>query len=155
MPKLRDVDGLWKGEACQPLEGHALCWDHALSIPPVGWGQGEAGQASRDRVDHSTSTMTQTDSFSDQHRCCICDEFVEVDVGEAVDMMFRRLTMHFFDRIEQRRVRDCWLGREVLRCLFVRKNKVTPHYVARARHEVRVHLHYVVRAYVHVDAQRT
>ena len=35
--------------------------ERATPIAPVGSVPGEAGRASRDRLDHATSTMTQTD----------------------------------------------------------------------------------------------
>ena len=60
VPKLSDVDGLWKREVCQPLEGHALCLGKLFRLRPL-MSPGEAEQASRDGMDHVTSMMTPTD----------------------------------------------------------------------------------------------
>ena len=35
VPKLSDVDGLWKGEVCQPLEGDALCLGKLFRSRPL------------------------------------------------------------------------------------------------------------------------
>ena len=57
-------------------------------------------------------------------------------------------TTEFFFSTEtkQEHVGDNWFGRKVPRCPSARHNKVTPHYVARARHAVRVHVHHVACA---------
>ena len=43
------------------LEATPCVGASVLPIALVGWVPGEAGRASRDRSDHGTSTMTQTD----------------------------------------------------------------------------------------------
>ena len=35
VPKLSDIDGLWKGQVCQPLEGHAFCLGKLFRSRPL------------------------------------------------------------------------------------------------------------------------
>ena len=60
VPKMNDVDWLWKGQVCQRLEDHSLFWTKFFRSRPLDEAK-EAGQVSRDRMNHGTTTMTHTD----------------------------------------------------------------------------------------------